>query len=179
MGIKHTKVSAKPDGVDPSLVQASDWNASHTIDGDVDVAGHILSDVGALRMTPGVDLLGPGVNMSTGRVDNYSDPNMNTHSMIIIKGADNEGTFVTGIDATGVVPGDVRYLINVSESGVDVGLVVLEHQDANSLAANRIICPGAQPYLIPIFGGCMLVYGDDSRWHVVEGTGWFGRTIKR
>lgn len=45
MAIKHTKVSAKPDGGDASLVQASDWNADHAIDSDVDVANHKLTNV--------------------------------------------------------------------------------------------------------------------------------------
>jgi hypothetical protein len=54
MGIKHLKVSAKPDGSDSSLVNASDWNATHTIDpgtigtaelgGDITAAGKALLD---------------------------------------------------------------------------------------------------------------------------------------
>jgi hypothetical protein len=32
MSITHAKVSAKPDGGDAGQVQASDWNANHTID---------------------------------------------------------------------------------------------------------------------------------------------------
>lgn len=36
--VSHPFVSAKPDGVDASLVQPSNWNANHTITGTVDVA---------------------------------------------------------------------------------------------------------------------------------------------
>jgi len=30
MGIKHAKTSAKTDGSDSALIQATDWNADHT-----------------------------------------------------------------------------------------------------------------------------------------------------
>lgn len=32
MGVRHSKVSSKPDGEDASLIQASDWNAEHAVD---------------------------------------------------------------------------------------------------------------------------------------------------
>lgn len=44
-GINHSKVSAKADGGDSSLVLPSDWNADHTINGDVNVNSHKLINV--------------------------------------------------------------------------------------------------------------------------------------
>ncbi len=40
MGVKHNFVSAKPDSADATLASSSEWNADHTIDGDVDMASH-------------------------------------------------------------------------------------------------------------------------------------------
>jgi len=37
MSITHTFVSAVPDGVDPSLIRPSDWNAAHTITAPVGI----------------------------------------------------------------------------------------------------------------------------------------------
>jgi hypothetical protein len=37
MGIKHGKVSAKSDGGDATLIQPSDWNEDHAIDGQLDL----------------------------------------------------------------------------------------------------------------------------------------------
>jgi hypothetical protein len=40
MSIKHTFVSAIPDGPDATQVRPSNWNEDHTIDGDVDFNGN-------------------------------------------------------------------------------------------------------------------------------------------
>lgn len=41
MALKHSKISAKSDGGDSSLVQPSDWNAGHVLDADgVDIPTH-------------------------------------------------------------------------------------------------------------------------------------------
>lgn len=42
MGIKHSFASLKLDGPDTSVVRPSNWNADHTIDGDVDLNGFAL-----------------------------------------------------------------------------------------------------------------------------------------
>lgn len=44
-GIKHSFASAKSDGSDSSLVKPSDWNADHTITGDVNFSTFGLSNV--------------------------------------------------------------------------------------------------------------------------------------
>lgn len=49
MAIKHAFTSAKPDGADATLVQPSNWNAGHTIDGVTDnqlpkISGGTLAD---------------------------------------------------------------------------------------------------------------------------------------
>lgn len=46
-GIAHAKVSAKTDGGDSTLVQPSDWNADHSITGDVAFAGYKATGLGA------------------------------------------------------------------------------------------------------------------------------------
>jgi hypothetical protein len=44
MAIKHTKTSAKVDGADSSLIQPSDWNASHTNPFKVVTVGETLAE---------------------------------------------------------------------------------------------------------------------------------------
>jgi hypothetical protein len=46
MTITHTKVSGKSDGVDATLVQPSDWNAGHTINGIPGVTTNSNATVG-------------------------------------------------------------------------------------------------------------------------------------
>lgn len=45
MRVRHTKVSAIPDGADASLVRPSDWNADHTIEG-AGAQRHVLRNIG-------------------------------------------------------------------------------------------------------------------------------------
>jgi hypothetical protein len=59
MGIKHAFTSAVPDTAGPSIVKPSNWNADHTIDGDVDFNGYAIvnaagasGDLLALTDTP-------------------------------------------------------------------------------------------------------------------------------
>lgn len=134
--------------------------------------GHVVIDT--LNIPIGADQW-PGGNMPEGTINDYSDPDMLTHGMLIIKGADNSGTALTGIDSTGFVAGDVLWMINLSQSGVDVGMVELFHEDTRSLPANRIQSPGAVPCYVNQYGGIMLIYGADSRWHpVTQGTKYNG-----
>ena len=51
MPVTHTKVSAIPDSTDVTLIQPSDWNASHTI--DIFVDGEVPT--GTINSTDGSD----------------------------------------------------------------------------------------------------------------------------
>jgi len=50
MSVKHSKISTIPDGVDPNLLEGSDWNAAHVIE-DGTITEQMLA--------PGVILAGP------------------------------------------------------------------------------------------------------------------------
>lgn len=45
MGLKHPFSSLKPDGSDPSEVNASNWNADHVVTGDVDFGAHKITNL--------------------------------------------------------------------------------------------------------------------------------------
>ncbi len=111
---------------------------------------------------------------STGTIHNYSDPNLATHSVLTWEGADNNGTTLTGIDATGTQEGDVRIWTNPSDSGIDVGTVMLKHEDEGSLAENRFSLPCATDYPASIFGLTPLMrvrnHLGELRWAVLGGT---------
>ncbi len=122
---------------------------------------------------PRQDQLGDGVNMVTGTINPYTDPALGSFSVITLKGADNQATRITGIDAARVTADrSVVLFINLSESGIDCGQVVFKHQDASADAANRIICPAALDYYLPIFGAVFAIYGSDLRWHLVTDNGY-------
>jgi hypothetical protein len=52
-GVTHTKVSAKSDGADTSLILPSDWNAQHTVDWgeDADITTSAVGDAAAAGAT--------------------------------------------------------------------------------------------------------------------------------
>jgi hypothetical protein len=53
MGVKHTYTSPTADGGNPSgQVDSNDWNDDHEIDGDVDFAGHSLTNVTNINGAP-------------------------------------------------------------------------------------------------------------------------------
>lgn len=45
-GIKHSFTSGKADGVDPTLVRPSNWNADHVVTGDFSVGGFKVTGIG-------------------------------------------------------------------------------------------------------------------------------------
>jgi hypothetical protein len=133
----------------------------------------------ALRLTPRApDPFGAGTNMPAGYIADYSDPSMPAYTRYLWKGADNQGTWLTGIDASSFVDGDIVIFENQTESGDDAGCVVLKDENSPeatggvvpSLAANRIVCPGAQDYVCPPYGVTMLVRGTNKlgqpRWEI-------------
>jgi hypothetical protein len=138
-----------------------------------------------LTLTPRApDPFGLGTNMPAGYVANYSDPSMPAFSRYLWKGADNQGTWLTGIDATGFGDGDIVIFENQTESGIDTGVVVLKDETSPeatggvtpSLAANRIVCPGAMDYVCAPFGVTILVRGTNKlgqpRWEIQTDNGY-------
>ena len=63
--VKHSKVSAIPDGDDTSVVRPSDWNADHTLSGTVPVAN---GGTGASTATDGLNNLLPSQTGNNGKV---------------------------------------------------------------------------------------------------------------
>ena len=127
-----------------------------------------------LRITPeGPWYLDTLMNLDVGVYNNYAHPSMQTHTVLVVKGADNEGTHFTGIDSTGINHGDIRILWNRTPVGAsDACQIVLRHEDTGSLAANRISCPGFIEYAIEPNHACILQYCEDDRWHVMGHSGW-------
>ena len=72
-----------------------------------------------------------------------------------------------GIDATSAQDGDTFKLVNVSANNV-----TLNHQDAGSAAANRIISPTGANYVLGADESAEIYYdATDSRWRILYGTG--------
>lgn len=59
MAVKHTKVSAIADGADPTVVRASDWNATHTIDNDT-ITYALMQNISATQRLIGRNAAGAG-----------------------------------------------------------------------------------------------------------------------
>lgn len=74
---------------------------------------------------------------------------------------------ITGIDAGATQNGDSLELTNVSTFNVTLG-----HQDAGSLAANRIISPTGADYVLGADETVTVRYdGTNARWRILAGTG--------
>jgi hypothetical protein len=125
---------------------------------------------------------GPGANMPAGYVANWTQPGLATHTNLEWRGADNQGTVLTGIDATGIPEGAVRIFNNATLSPGDAGSVVLvDEGDARatagpwmSLADNRICTPGQMDYRVHKQDVCVMQRrrnaNGDIRWVVLSGS---------
>jgi hypothetical protein len=72
-----------------------------------------------------------------------------------------------GIDATSAQDGDTFKLVNVSANNV-----TLNHQDAGSVAANRIISPTGANFVLGADESCEIYYDvTDTRWRILYGSG--------
>jgi len=130
---------------------------------------HGSGTVPQIQLGPEQDQFGDGVNMATGTINPYTDPAIGSFSVIKIKGADNQATRITGIDATHAVADRTCILFrNESESGTDCGQVVFKHKDAAATSTNQIWCPGNIDYMLPMGGCVFVVYGSDHLWHIVS-----------
>lgn len=150
--------------------------------------GGVLQSLGFSPMAPDPY---PGANMPEGQIDNYADPSLATHSLLWFKGADNQGTRLTGMDSTGVAPGSVRAFVNLALLGVgqcDAGTVTLIDENdplaLNSLAVNRFKLGGCTSHTCPILGMTLMVYGPsadiapaDRRWVLLSDNGMEQRTV--
>ena len=111
-----------------------------------------------LSLGPRQDQFGDGHNMMEGTINPYTDPALGSYSVITLKGADNQSTRITGIDASKVTADrSVVLFMNLSQSGIDCGQVVFKHDDSNAVESNRIICPAALDYYLPIFGAVFAI----------------------
>jgi hypothetical protein len=136
-----------------------------------------------LNVSPWQNQFDNNANMDPGRIDDWSDPHMSDSSLIVWKGADWSATRLSGIDATDVADGDVRWFANLSQSGIDAGQIVLLHDSEFSDEDNRVLCPGAKDFPVPIFGGVELRYKasvpgmSGGRWIVMSSNGWANQSV--
>ena len=126
---------------------------------------------------------GAGGNLPTLDINNWAPPDLQTNSFIVTRGADNEGSRITGIDATGITDGAVRFFVNLPTGAsppTDSGTLTFVHESSSSTAANRIQTPGAVDCTFPIYSVVGIVYGGldgtdptpVKRWRLLGSCGW-------
>lgn len=126
---------------------------------------------------------GAGGNLATEEIDDWAPTGIQTKSFIVTRGADNEGSRITGIDSTNIEDGAIRFLVNLPTGATpptDSGTLTFVHESSGSLAANRIQTPGAQDCTFPMYSVIGLAYGGMDgtdptpvkRWRVMSNCGW-------
>jgi hypothetical protein len=136
--------------------------------------------ISELRITPeGAWYEGEGTYLTAGTINDYVHPSLQTRTILCVKGADNQGTTLTGLSATGINPGDVRIIMDVQEYAhhQDVGTILFKHDSADSLEGNRFMCPGQYDYIQSPNGMTILIYGEDLCWHILSNNGRRLKTI--
>lgn len=133
--------------------------------------GSIAFPISLLGLGPRQDQYGAGHNMDVGTINPLEDPALGTFTVITVKGADNQATRITGIDATGIAVNTVVLFMNLSDSGTDCGQVIFNHLDDSTADTNQILCPQNVDYMLPIFGGVFVIYGSDFKWHPISENG--------
>jgi len=78
--------------------------------------------------------------LGPGEQDNYAPAGLADHTFIEICGNDPHGTLVTGLEATGIAIGDVRWLCNLNGTS-NGSTIVLSTEDSASLPNNRFWIP--------------------------------------
>jgi hypothetical protein len=147
---------------------------------DMSIQGTFVTN--ALR-TPPLEWQGDPGNLPEGNNENLVLPGLVGHSYLVVRGADNAGTRIGGIDATGINPGDVRWLVNLPTGAsppTDSGTIAFIHEDTGSSPANRIQTPGATDCLFPIYAVAPIMYGGldadgNNRWRILGDCGWVSR----
>ncbi|MGL4631411.1 MAG: hypothetical protein ACRCVT_09410 [Leadbetterella sp.] len=83
---------------------------------------------------------------------------------IISTGTNSTSTVVSITGIADGVDGMMLYIMPTASHTIH-----LEHENTNSLSANRIITPNGGTYTLVSRGGVTLIYNDvDSRWHVID-----------
>jgi hypothetical protein len=145
MAITHSKVSAKSDGGDTSLVLPSDWNADHT--------GSLSDLTSYFKLT--ADISPTALSAS---VDDYDPTGLSTASVLRL--STNSGTQrnITGI--AGGADGRILLIHNLGSGAI--GLL----DNTTSTAANRFAIAGGA--ILPADGSILLQYDStSSRWRAV------------
>lgn len=97
--------------------------------------------------------------MALGAGDNDDEP---TGSDVVQLMTSPGGSNLTGLD--GGVDGRVIVLLNISGAAI-----IVEHDDAGSAAANRVLLPNSADLTIVDYGAVMLwYYGTGARWRVLN-----------
>ncbi len=172
---------AQSQGEDASFQGDVDCN-NLTVRGEINNSGGGTSTITDLIIAPSQpEPFGPGANMPTGYIANWTQPGLATHTNLVWRGADNQATVVTGIDATGIAEGAVRIFNNATLSPGDAGSVVLlDQSDPRANAGpwasdpdNRICTPLQLPYKCdkqqPLVVQRRRDETDQVRWYVLMG----------
>jgi len=138
-----------------------------------------------LVLTPVAPFINGNGQIPLGYNNDLSDPSMPTYTRFIWRGADNNASLITGIDATDVPDGAIRIIQNMAVVGLDCGQIILVNENTpealNSQPQNRIVGPGNYDFTIPPYGLCVLMRGEnaagDPRWLVVDTNGWVRKCI--
>lgn len=123
-----------------------------------------------------------GTNLPPGQIDNWAPTGIQDHTFIVTRGADNEGTRISGIDATNIRPGAIRFFVNLPTGAsppTDSGTVTFMHESTDSTASNRIQTSGAVDCTFPMYSVVGLIYGGhdadgNDRWRLISSCGWTG-----
>lgn len=175
-----------PPGQEDRTLRAEDWNRACQAMLDMRTKIQELTAVGpegqqlTIAPTQPVPFF-EGSNMPPGYIANFTQPGLADHTNLEWRGADNQSTVLTGIDATGVPEGAIRIFNNATLSPGDAGSVILlDEVDARvtagpyeSLPANRICTPSQMDYKVGKQGVCVLQRrrnkDGELRWMVLSG----------
>lgn len=138
-----------------------------------------------VTIAPVQEWTGGASNLPNLEINNWVPAGIQTKSFIVTRGADNEGTRITGIDSTNIADGAVRFLVNLPTGAsppTDSGTLTFVHESSLSTAANRIQTPAGVDCTFPMYSVIGLVYGGldgtaaggVKRWRLISNCGWTG-----
>lgn len=166
----HSSAATGGDTLDPTLVQVSQsLTVGNSIAGtglqtDLSNDGSIVAGLSVLA--PLLDLQAAVSVSATGTKDNYA-PGSAWGFVGVVRFTLTGALTIRGLDAA---PGGITFGQSVVVlCNLDTALTItLKHQNTNSSAANRLICPNGADYVIPPNGAAIL-YRDTQtqRWRVL------------